>query len=341
MLESTHCMRDSPEMEIDPLSDMLRLAKVEAVVTGGFSAGGPWAIRFPPKDKIMFMAVVKGECWGRPEDEDQWVKFETGDIGLLAVPRAFILANAPDVPPVDAVGLFSSDGQATIGDGSDLIYLGGHVLLDPTQASLLSSVLPPWIHIHAASPQATAFRALLVQLVEERAGRLPGSQLASAQLTQLLFIQILRAHLKTSTLMPAGWLKASADPRISPALRLMHGAPSRPWNLEDLAKACGMSRTTFAAHFRSAAGVPPLTYLTDWRMRLAEQTLRESNVPLTTLARSLGYASESAFSNAFKRVTGKSPKACRAGERDIGSSSAQTPFDALLHRQGDIAATTS
>ena len=61
----------------------------------------------------------------------------------------------------------------------------------------------------------------------------------------------------------------------------------------------------------TAAGLAPLTYLTKWRMRLAERALREKNTPVSVLARSLGYTSESAFSNAFKRVTGHAPKRYR------------------------------
>ncbi len=146
---------------------------------------------------------------------------------------------------------------------------------------------------------------MLDQLVEEQAHPLPGAQLVTEQLSQLLFIQILRAHLEASGPMPAGWLRALADPRLAPALRLMHGDPARSWHLEELASACAMSRTTFAVRFKDIAGVAPLSYLADWRMRLAERALREEDTPVAVLARSLGYASESAFSNAFKRVTGE------------------------------------
>jgi AraC-like DNA-binding protein len=112
--------------------------------------------------------------------------------------------------------------------------------------------------------------------------------------------------------MPAGWLRALADPRIAPALRLMHSDPGRDWHLEELAKASAMSLTTFAFHFKAVAGVAPLTYLTEWRMHLAQRALREEDTPVAVIARSLGYTSESAFSNAFKRVTGGSPKAYRS-----------------------------
>jgi AraC-like DNA-binding protein len=95
-------------------------------------------------------------------------------------------------------------------------------------------------------------------------------------LAQLLFIQLLRAHLAASGPLDAGWLRALGDPRIAPALRLMHGEPGRNWPLTELAKACAMSRTTFATHFKAVAGVPPLTYLADWRMRLTGRVWRRN-----------------------------------------------------------------
>ncbi|OWQ48288.1 AraC family transcriptional regulator [Roseateles noduli] len=300
-------------MQADPFSDILKFTRAASLVTGGFQAGGEWAIRFPAPDKIKFFAVVKGQCWVRIEGEPEAVLFETGDVGLLAAKRASVLSSALDIEPVDAMGLFSGAGRstATLGDGEDFAHIGGHVLLDPASSRLLEGVLPPWIHIRAASPRATVFRWVLNQLVEERARPMAGTQLVSEQLSQLLFIQILRAHLEASGPMPAGWLRALADPRIAPALRLMHGDPARSWHLEELASACAMSRTTFAVRFKEVAGVAPLSYLADWRMRLAERALREEDTPVAVLAQTLGYASESAFSNAFKRIMGKSPRAWR------------------------------
>lgn len=91
------------------------------------------------------------------------------------------------------------------------------------------------------------------------------------------------------------------------ALRLIHGDPARRWQLADLASAAGMSRTNFALRFKEAAGIAPLAYHTQWRMRLADRMLRDDRAPIAAVSRALGYASESAFSNAFKRVTGLAP----------------------------------
>ncbi|TFW16697.1 AraC family transcriptional regulator [Duganella callida] len=300
-------------MSNDPFSDILKLANAEPVVTGGFSAGGDWALHFPARDKIKFFAVVKGRCWVHLDGEPAPLQFSAGDVGLLAVPRSFVMCSAPGLAALDAHALFSGAGRSTVqlGDGGEFTQIGGHVELDPVRGRLLADVLPPWIQIRADTPHARVFGLLLDQLVDEKATQQPGTQLASAQLTQLLFIQILRAHLRSGAPMPSGWLRALAHPRIAPALRLMHAEPGRAWRLEDLAAACAMSRTTFAAHFTATAGVAPLTYLTQWRMRLAERALREENRPVALIAGALGYTSESAFSNAFKRVTGLSPRAYR------------------------------
>lgn len=311
-------------MTPDPFSDILKLTAAQSLLTGGFSAGGPWAVRFPAPDKIKFFAVVKGSCWVRLEGLPEPARFETGDVGLLSAHRWSILSSDLETEPVEAMDIFSRAGRSTaqLGDGEEFTHIGGHVLLDPVSGPLLLSVLPPWIHIRASSPHAAAFGWLLEQLVAERAAGQPGAQLASAQLSQLLFIQILRAHLATSGPLDAGWLRALSDGRIAPAMRLMHGEPARSWHLEDLARACAMSRTTFANTFKTLAGVAPLTYLTDWRMRLAERALGDDASSVSVVAQTLGYASESAFSHAFKRVTGSSPKAYRTALRSTTAQSA-------------------
>ncbi|AUG55222.1 AraC family transcriptional regulator [Thalassospira marina] len=300
-------------MSSDPFSDILKLTNAEAVTTGGFTAGGKWSIRFPGRDKIKFFAIAKGECMVRLEEAAKAVKFETGDVALLARRQSFTLFNDADIEPLEAVSLFSARGRTTaqLGDGQDFTHIGGHILLDPQRGHLLADILPSWIHIRAASPYAKTFRLLLDQLIEERAAALPGTQLASSQLTQLLFIQVIRAHLANSDLLPAGWLRAISDLRIAPAIRAMHETPDHPWHLRELAQACAMSRTAFALYFKNIAGISPLSYLTAWRMHLAERQLREETTSITVIAQSLGYGSESAFSNAFKRVIGISPNTYR------------------------------
>jgi AraC-like DNA-binding protein len=301
----------------DPFSDILKLANAQSVVSGGFSAGGSWAIRFPAFDKLKFSALLRGNCWLMVDGDEEPVRVEAGDVFLLSAQRSFGLASDFAAVPMEAASVLSPNASeiVNLGGGEECLQIGGFVRLDPASGGFLADVLPPLIHVRAASPHATVLRWLLDQLVHERAAELPGAGLASAQLAQLIFIQILRAHLEASGDLAAGWLRALGDKRIAPALRLMHSDPARSWQLEELAKATAMSRTTFVVRFKTVAGVPPMTYLLNWRMRLAERALRAENVPVSALALSLGYTSESAFSNAFKRTVGMAPKRYRDAAR--------------------------
>jgi AraC-like DNA-binding protein len=318
-------MRNRSSMIDDPLSEVLKLADVQSVMSGGFVASGDWAIRFPPPDKIKFFAAVRGGCWLRLDGEAEPIRLASGDVILLAAEQGFVLASDLAVAPLDAQQAFAHRTEAivTVGeptktdaDGS-VLQIGGHVRLHPAYGALLADVLPPVIHVRGAQPEAHALRWILDQLVKEREG-LPGAGLATTQLAHLLFVQVLRAHLAAGGPLRASWLRAATDPRIAPALRLMHGEPGRAWRLDELARAAAMSRTSFATHFKAVAGEAPLTYLTRWRMRLAERALRRADTPVATLAQTLGYASESAFSHAFKRIVGLSPKRYGVHTRQAG-----------------------
>jgi len=297
-------------MEGDPLADVLTLASARCVRIGTLKCGGDWAIKFPPPQKIKLTAVVKGACWLAVDREGAPVRLETGDVFMVPAERAFVLASDLKVRPLDGLELFTKakDNVGKVGEGNDFMAIGGHVALDPSRGGLLAEVLPPLLHVDGSSPEASTIRWLLDQLVKEVAANRPGAVLASKQLAQLLFVQIIRFYLAASNPLTTGWLRALSDERLAPALRHMHREPGRAWQLGELAKQVGMSRTSFALRFKANAGVAPLTYLQNLRMRLAEQELREGAMSVSELAESLGYASDSAFSNAFKRRTGMAPK---------------------------------
>jgi hypothetical protein len=158
-------------MTADPFSDILKLVDAETVITGGVTAGGLWAIRFPAADKVKFCAIVKGNCWACFDGGEEPLRAEAGDVFLLSAKRSFILASDLAAAPVEAASLFTGNvGKiARLGGSEDFVQIGGHVRLDPTSGGLLADVLPPLIHARATSPQATVLRWLLDQLVHERA----------------------------------------------------------------------------------------------------------------------------------------------------------------------------
>ncbi|WP_405572451.1 AraC family transcriptional regulator [Streptomyces phaeochromogenes] len=302
-------------MTADPLSDTLAVADARSVFSGGFTAGGDWAIELRGRHRLKVKAVLQGSCLLVREAGGEPLLLTEGDVVVSDGDRPYVLCNRPGVEPVspDDVVMDPATRMARLGQGEavDVSCVSGHIDLSRDRGDLLRRALPELVHVRADSPEAGVLRWLIGQLVAEmRAGR-AGVEFVSAQLAQLMFVQVLRICLTDADGLPPGWLRALADERLAPALRLMHGDPAHPWQLEELARAAAMSRTTFAVRFKEAAGVPPLTYLLNWRMSLAARALRLDTAPVAALARSVGYTSESAFSNAFKRAVGVGPRAYR------------------------------
>lgn len=310
-------MINSSEMAVDPLSDLIRLADLQTVVSGELRASGAWSLRMPRPEGLKFFAVLRGQAWLQLEGHEPLL-LGPGDVVVLHWQGSFLLASDLSAPEQDVRTLFRSEAASrspvvTIGDGSDFHQLGGHVKLDAERGLQLAQVLPPLVHLRGDVPEASVLRWLVEQLVYERGTVQSGHALMTEQLAQMLFLQALRIHLAHGEQVSPSWLRAMTDARLQPALRHMHAQPGRDWQLEELAQVAAMSRTSFSVRFKALAGVSPLVYLTQWRMQLARRALRHDPRPLGAWVGDLGYASESAFSHAFKRATGISPAHYRRG----------------------------
>ena len=135
---------------------------------------------------------------------------------------------------------------------------------------------------------------------------------AARQLPGLLLAEVLRLHLASAPAADHGWLAALRDPVLAPALGAMHAEPARKWTVAELAAEAAVSRSLLDARFREILGRPPIRYLAEWRMHVAEELLETSELSVFAIARRVGYDSEEAFSRAFKRARGKPPSVCRA-----------------------------
>src|ERR1700722_7449671 len=268
MLESRSFMRENLTIMIDPFSDFLSLMGARSVISGGLVAGGAWAINFPRANTLKFWGVARGSCWILFEGDKDPIRIESGDVFLLCEPRSHVLGTDLNAESVDLAHVLEGrvGNMVHHGDGEGFFMIGGKVEPNIASSQLLLDALPPLIHVRGTSSQAQALRWLLDQLVQERQDALPGAHVASNELAHLMFIQILRAHFEAGGFQPAGWLRALGDRRLAPALQLMHDDPGRAWQLRELAQAAAMSRATFAAYFKTVAGMSSLTYLTKWRI---------------------------------------------------------------------------
>ncbi|WP_336172183.1 AraC family transcriptional regulator, partial [Acinetobacter ursingii] len=184
--------------------------------------------------------------------------------------------------------------------------------IDTLMARPLLSALPSYIHIHHAmsstGPEWLRVGLYFVALETQRIQ--PGRDKIFDHLMSILLIECVRDYI--SQLDDQGsWLNALSHPELSSALAVIHGRPEHPWTVELLAEQCCMSRSKFASLFQSIIHETPLAYLQQHRLRLASQLLRESNLTIQKIANNVGYSSETAFSQAFKRQFDLSPKQYR------------------------------
>ncbi|RVX45831.1 AraC family transcriptional regulator [Nonomuraea polychroma] len=289
----------------DQLSEVFDLVEIRGLLTGWFAVRGPWVSRAVVQDPLKLIAMVCGRARLSTDGIDDSIELEPGDVAILNG-RSWleVQGGTGDGPPREIIPEEGDPSTRLI--GADDVVIGCRVDLNPAGRALLLQALPPVGHVRASAATATNLRGSLDRLFDEVVGNRIGSAFAIRQYGQLLLLEVLRAFVEQAQL-PAGWLRALTDERLRPALTLMHTEPGRPWRLEELARAAAMSRTSFAEHFRTVAGMPPLTYLNRWRMLLAQRALRDGDVRIGSLASDLGYSSESAFSTAFKREVGESP----------------------------------
>lgn len=290
---------------------MLSLLKPHTYVAGGFDLRGRWSIGFDPHAGIKCYALLSGGCWLLLEDLGEAVRLEAGECVLLPNGRRFCLTNDLALQPTPFGELQPVDwrgGIATLNGGGETLILGGHFAFAGAHADMLLGAMPPVAHLREDADKMHlrwALERMRRELVEAR----PGGVLVAQHLAHMMLVQALRLYLSGSAGRHVGWLFALADPQLAAAIGAMHAQPGTRWTLPALADKAGMSRSSFARAFRTTVGTSPVEYLTRWRMLLAGARLTDGNQPVSAIALSLGYESESAFSTAFKRVMGCSPRA--------------------------------
>lgn len=289
---------------IDAFSDIFSRLDIKSARCTRFEAAGQWAFRFPAKPALKFATVLRGECaiMLRGDAPHHLV---AGDTFLLAEAPDYVLANDPRLPPQDGLTSFDwARSDIAHHQGSQTVLLAGSFVFDAPAIRSLLDALPSFMLIPAQDPAATVLRGLLDILDREiRTGQI-GTSVVTHRLADLLLVQVLRGHVARTG--SAAWLGAATDPQIGAALGLMHGDIAHRWTVGELARAVAMSRSTFAARFKDKVGSSPLDYLLRRRMQVARDALRKGNT-VAAVAERTGYASESAFGNAFKRIHGTAP----------------------------------
>ena len=171
----------------------------------------------------------------------------------------------------------------------------------------LAAALPACISVELN--EAPELNAVVGPLVAEVEQPRCGGQAVFHRLCEIVVIRLLR-HTLESGAVDVGLMAGLVHPRLARALVAIHKAPEKSWNLEKLASEAGMSRTQFAITFREVLGQTPGAYLSNWRLEVARVEL-EAGAQVNRVARQCGFASPAAFSRAFARRFGHTPRAER------------------------------
>jgi AraC-like DNA-binding protein len=308
------------ERVTDVLADVLDSMRLTTLVYGRLELYAPWGVQFPEISGAHIVVVARGSARLEVEGREGAIALSAGDLALLPHGKGHTLRDAEGSPlhileKGSCQGGHRPGSHRLGGDGARTVLVVGAFRLGAAPRTRLFEGLPRVIHFPADEPGTSPTLTSAVQLfIAESASASPGATVIMSRLADILLVQALRTHIAASQCQEHG-LCALADPQIGKALSLIHERHAEPWTVESLATAVALSRSSFAARFSELVGEPPLEYLVRWRMTKAAQTLRESEVPLSEVAASIGYQSEASFNRAFKRWGGVAPGAYRRDHR--------------------------
>ncbi len=320
-------------MSTDVLSDVLRAVRLTGAVYFSIDASAPFAAEALPAGEVAphvmpgidhvieYHLITRGSCWGGIVGEEP-VLLREGDIIAFPHGDPHTISSSPGMR-----GQISLDGYRRP-VGSQLPFLlregggdertqlvCGFVGCDARPFNPLLATLPRVLRVSARDGGEWLEALARLAVSESSAGR-TGGECVLARASELMFVEVIRRYVASLPPGQTGWLAGLRDPYVGRALAALHDRPAEAWTVEALAKEAALSRSALAERFAHLVGEAPMQYLTRWRMQLAATLLRTRNVSVFEAAVEVGYASEAAFSRAFKKVVGVPPAAWREGRRD-------------------------
>jgi AraC-like DNA-binding protein len=295
---------------MDALATFITLLRPQTVLSKIVHGGGRWGVRYSAFGQPSFALVLKGPCWLAVDGVPATI-LGTGDFILFPATPGFTLASDPEVTPrsMDPVPSEHHVDEVVHGDATtepSVSLLGGYFAFDPINASMLVDLLPRMLHIRATDPAIDSVAPIVELIKRETREKRAGQALVLTRLIEVMLVEALRSA--SADLHTTGLLAGLRDPQLAAALRGIHTHAANPWTLVTLARQAGMSRSSFAERFARVIGMTPLNYLRQWRIAVAKNMLAREQMSVAETGLAVGYQSASAFSTAFSRETGWSPK---------------------------------
>lgn len=306
---------------MDVLTDLLERSRARGAAFSHSTVHGQWGLRFTAVAGLAVHVIVDGEMYLWAKDPAAALLLLPGDIVLVrgSIDHHMAHAAGASCRPLEthlATGPQPGSSRRFIAgsadDGPPAVFFCGAYMFEGDLCDGLLQALPDLVRLRPAAH--SGLRATTDLLAGEMLRDAPGQQTLLDRLLDV--VQVLREHFTTQKTAAPAWFRALEDPPVGAALRALHTRPAYHWTVAGLANEAGLSRAAFARRFTAQLTVAPLAYLTDWRMALARERLRDTKDGLAAIAQSIGYASEFSFAAAFKHHTGTAPGRWRADARE-------------------------
>lgn len=276
------------------------------------------AVLAPEAPQVVLLHVVaSGTCWIEAGDSERlWA--HTGDVIVLPYndrhrmggrePAALTPIRTLLEPPPWSSLPFIVLGRG----GARTSVVCGYLACDDALFDRRMRVFPPVFVVSPPEGAARQWMRASIEYALQRTSQVSENRIeAPTDIPELLLREVLKLHLASAPVADTGWLRALHDPVVAPALAALHAEPQRKWTVSDLARESRVSSTVLDDRFRTVLGIAPIGYLAGWRMHVAGNLLRTTDLPVAVVARRIGYESEEAFSRAFKRARGEAPSVWR------------------------------
>jgi AraC-like DNA-binding protein len=311
---------------MDTLSTVLDAHRARGAFVLRCEMTAPWSIAVRDEAPVALVVMVRGSA-ALSRGAVAPVTLGPGDVAVVKGPTPYVFADRPGTPPgivIDPGGecrnLTGDDLSVTMGLGTrtwgnapagDTTFVTATWELASQVTSRILDAMPD-----VAVIPAEAWEGPLVDLLHAEIARdLPGQDVVLDRLVDLLLVAAVRHWFEASPEAAPAWWAATADPVVGPVLALVHDDPGHPWTLDALADRVAVSRATLARRFREVVGQSPMAYLAEWRLARAADLLRDTSATVEQVAREVGYVSPFAFSTAFKKQYGASPRDFRSPDR--------------------------
>ena len=299
---------------MDALTDILNTLRLSSSLYFRTELTAPWGIEVPSKTSCArFHIVIRGQCWLDVPECDENLMLCNGDLVIVPHGRGHILADQSSTrirPLEDVLNEVNYSGSGPLvygGDGAGCCLVCGEFAFDELGTHPLLENLPAILHVSGDSSYNTKWLDSAIGFIaHEATGQQLGAHAIIDRLSEIILIQVIRATLDASG-EKIPFLSAFADTRIAQVLSAIHQQPQRSWTVETLGRVVNMSRSAFSNRFNELTHMTPLQYVIFVRMQKASKLLVETPMPLIGVAESVGYQSEAAFSEAFKKQFGIRP----------------------------------